>query len=302
MSVRISIVIPTFRRPEFLRRILNEIEQQLPADGSVEVVVVDNDAGKSAHTVVEEHAGVLYVVEQRPGVAHARNTGVQAAAGRYILFLDDDELPSKGWLAAFAARAQPGFAACFGPVEAQFVTPPPEELVSILQSMFSRILPDQDGAVITAKRAYLGTGNSMFDREACFDGPPFNTSFNGGGEDVWLLRQLSEDAGLAFYWVAGAVVFEQVPDHRCTLEFIRSRKYLGGMLRCVVESGAAGPTRVLRLGKWMMIGAVQVAVFGLMGRVQSLIGSKSAATSIARSSAGMGKLMWWKHPYIRGAR
>ena len=299
----VSIVIPTFRRPDFLRRILVEIRQQLPEDGTVEVLVVDNDPEGSAKAVVPQvGSGFRYLAEPRTGVAHARNTGVGAADGRFVLFLDDDEIPVPEWLDIFLARAKSGDPVCFGPVEAQFASPPPPELESILRPMFSRELPDADGAEISGKRAYLGTGNSMFDREVCFDGLPFDTSFNGGGEDVWLLRHLAEDKGLPFRWVAEARVFEQVPDRRCTLAFIKERKYLGGMLRCVVESGAPGPSKWLRLAKWMTIGAAQVVIFGSIGAFQSLIGSDAAPRNISRYSAGMGKLMWRTHPHIRGAR
>ncbi|WP_227271838.1 glycosyltransferase family 2 protein [Roseobacter weihaiensis] len=302
MSHLISIVIPTFRRPDFLRDILSELTAQLPSDGSVEVVIVDNDSAGSARSAVPEDAAFRYIAEPRPGVAHARNTGVMQARGRFILFLDDDEMPGQGWLAAFLARAQAGDPVCFGPVQAQFTSPPPEDLAPILRDMFSRILPDPDGAEISGKRAYLGTGNSMFDSRLCFDSPPFDTHFNGGGEDVWLLRHLAEDRGLPFYWIAEAVVYEQVPAGRSTLAFIQERKYLGGMLRCVVESGAQGPARFLRLGKWMAIGAAQVGIFGSIGQFQALIGAKSAPVNLARSAAGRGKLMWWRHPYVSTAR
>jgi succinoglycan biosynthesis protein ExoM len=301
MSPTISIIIPTFRRPDFLRAILSEVRQQLPEDGSVEVVIVDNDPEGSAKDVVPQKVPAFrYLAEPRTGVTHARNTGVEVARGRFILFLDDDEIPMRGWLDAFLERAKAGDPVCFGPVEAQFFSPPPPELEPILRPMFSRELPDEGGAEISAKRAYLGTGNSMFDRDVCFDGPPFDTSFNGGGEDVWLLRHLAEDKGLAFSWVAEARVLEQVPDRRCTLAFIKERKYLGGMLRCVVESGAPGLSKWPRLAKWMTIGAVQVVIFGSIGQIQSLIGSKSAPLNISRYSAGLGKLMWRTHPYIRG--
>ena len=104
--IDISIVIPTYRRPEMLRRALASCLVQQDGGIGFEIVVVDNDAAGSARPVVAamaQHSAVplRYVAEPRPGISHARNSGIANAQGRYLAFLDDDEAADPGWLAAF---------------------------------------------------------------------------------------------------------------------------------------------------------------------------------------------------------
>ena len=79
----ISVVIPTFRRPESLRRAIASVLAQTGLDRSVELVVVDNDPDGSAALAVRGVQGVspvsvVYVRTVEPGVANARNAGVAA--------------------------------------------------------------------------------------------------------------------------------------------------------------------------------------------------------------------------------
>ena len=89
--MRISVVIPTLRRPEILRETLRSLALCSPAPS--EVIVVDGDEGRSAKDVVEALQGdgtPLRYVPSSPGLTHQRNVGVEHAAGDVILFADDD--------------------------------------------------------------------------------------------------------------------------------------------------------------------------------------------------------------------
>ncbi|WP_368188458.1 glycosyltransferase family 2 protein [Aestuariibius sp. HNIBRBA575] len=294
----VSIVIPTFHRTDKLSVLLADLAMQIPEDGSVDVVVVDNDQDGSAQAVMPDVPWLHYLIEPSSGVATARNTGVQSARGRYILFIDDDQRPSADWLAQMLAHAKAGHPVCFGPVAAVYDVVPPAPLRRALDPMFSRSLSDPSGAEISAKRAYMGTGNAMFDRQACFQDAVFETQFNGGGEDVWLLRHLAEDLALPFIWVAEAGVGEHVPDDRCRVDFVLRRKRLDGTLRCVVESGGAGPKKWARLAMWMGVGAAQVGLHGLGLIWSGLRRNDAGLYHRAQMATGIGKLIWWTHPFV----
>ncbi|GAA4034529.1 hypothetical protein GCM10022247_69660 [Allokutzneria multivorans] len=93
-----SVVVPTKDRPDSLAAALESVAAQTLCDpGSahrVEVVVV-NDGGASVKDVVE-NAGLddVTLIESplSQGHASARNTGIEAANGRYLAFLDDYDL------------------------------------------------------------------------------------------------------------------------------------------------------------------------------------------------------------------
>lgn len=102
---KVSVVIPTYKRSEFLRRALDSVLNQTWPD--VEAVIVDDNGEsspfrESTQKMLDEHYSsdprVLRVCNARNmGGALARNEGIAAATGEYITFLDDDDifLPEK---------------------------------------------------------------------------------------------------------------------------------------------------------------------------------------------------------------
>jgi glycosyltransferase involved in cell wall biosynthesis len=108
-----SVIVPTYDRPELLREAVDSVLSQTVED--LECIVVD-DASPSA---LEESWGderVRVVRRDRNGgPSAARNTGIDEARGRYLAFLDDDDL----FLAERLAIAQEGLqrapvALCWG--------------------------------------------------------------------------------------------------------------------------------------------------------------------------------------------
>jgi glycosyltransferase involved in cell wall biosynthesis len=94
----VSVITPTLDRLDFLRRALDSALAQTYAD--LEIVVVVDGPSPELATFVAGHPDPRVRLVQRDengGVAAARNTGIAAARGRYIGFLDDDDiwLPTK---------------------------------------------------------------------------------------------------------------------------------------------------------------------------------------------------------------
>gem|GEM_PF-6656863 len=96
---KISVIIPTCRRVELLTRCLHSLHQQtIPPS---EIVVVDNDEGRSAHPIVRHfHTNITisYCHERRKGVSFARNAGIKHAKHTIIGFLDDDCEADTKWV------------------------------------------------------------------------------------------------------------------------------------------------------------------------------------------------------------
>jgi len=92
-SPQISVIVPTYNRPEMLAEALESILKQ--TFKNFEVVVV-NDAGMSVEEVVlklNKNKNITYVSHAKNrGLAAARNTGIRVARGKYIALLDDDDL------------------------------------------------------------------------------------------------------------------------------------------------------------------------------------------------------------------
>ncbi len=90
----VSAIVPTYRRPEYLRRTLNALLQQShPLD---EVIVVDQtpvEERDSSYWGMLGGSRVRWFHLSRPGQCTARNLGIREATGNWCLFVDDDEEP-----------------------------------------------------------------------------------------------------------------------------------------------------------------------------------------------------------------
>jgi glycosyltransferase involved in cell wall biosynthesis len=88
---RVSVVVTTFRRDDFLAEALTSLANQtLPLH---EVVVVDDGGMGTARLVVEGFdSRFRYVWQRNSGMQAARNRGFQESTGSWVAFLDDDDL------------------------------------------------------------------------------------------------------------------------------------------------------------------------------------------------------------------
>jgi glycosyltransferase involved in cell wall biosynthesis len=112
----VSVVIPAFNRVDDIGRALDSVLAQTFQD--FEIVVVDDGSTDGSAAFVESRGSAKVRLIRLPdnrGAAAARNTGVAAAAGRYVAFLDSDDTwePVKLALQVTALeRAAAPFLAC----------------------------------------------------------------------------------------------------------------------------------------------------------------------------------------------
>lgn len=103
MQFKVSVVIPTYKRPALLRNCLTCLKQQdLPAE-DFEVLVVSDGPDKETEAMVQQMDGNIHFIQlhKKQGPAAARNLGWKNAHGHLVAFTDDDCLPSTNWLSAF---------------------------------------------------------------------------------------------------------------------------------------------------------------------------------------------------------
>ena len=98
-SPLVSVIIPTYKRSDYLIRALNSVLMQ--SYSNIEIVIVDdNDPGSEYRKKTKEKinnykdlAKIQYIENLKNlGGALARNEGIKAAQGEYVAFLDDDDI------------------------------------------------------------------------------------------------------------------------------------------------------------------------------------------------------------------
>jgi glycosyltransferase involved in cell wall biosynthesis len=93
-----SVVIPTYNRDGLIAQAVQSVLDQ--ADINPEIIVVDDGSTDETPRVLGQFNGkIRYLATENRGVAHARNTGMKASSGKYIAFLDSDDLYLPGKLA-----------------------------------------------------------------------------------------------------------------------------------------------------------------------------------------------------------
>ncbi|MDO8900170.1 MAG: glycosyltransferase family 2 protein [Phenylobacterium sp.] len=295
MSQRVSVVIPTQRRPAGLNVAARSILTQQGVDASrLELVIVDNDQQPSAQAAVAALAAgapfpVIYVHEPEPGVANARNAALAQATGELIAFLDDDEEAPPGWLAILlATQSNLNADVVFGPVRGRA----PADVVrhrDYLETFFSRLGPQAAGLI----DHYYGCGNSLLRRAALPDATaPFSALRNHvGGEDDLLFGQMKA-RGARFAWAADGFVWEDPVPTRLSLAYTIRRAFAYGQGPSAA-CAAATPPNHLGLVFWMAQGLIQAGVFGLLAAFKWLVRAPDFAFTLDRAARGLGKTFWW---------
>lgn len=256
-SGSITVVVPTFRRPEGLARVLDALRTQEDPGAPWDVVIVDNDhPGASVPEPVLRADGrpipIRVVGESRRGASHARNRGIAEATGEVIAFLDDDVVPAPDWLLRLTEPILAG--RCDGTGGRAVLDPTVPRpswfdeaglgpyLAAHAPSDVER--PVDDGEyVITASAAFradLLRATGGFDPEL---GP------RGGvqlvNDDVALGDRFMS-AGGRLHHLPGAVVVHELPASRLRPGYLLRRAHSQGRSDWRMQAGTLGPREAAR--------------------------------------------------------
>jgi glycosyltransferase involved in cell wall biosynthesis len=244
-SIETVVCVPSFRRPQHLRRTLQSLADQR-SRRRFAVVIVENDAmGCASAPVAAEflRSGRLQglcVIEPRQGNCQAINAAFETAlatfpAAQHLLMIDDDELAAPDWLEQMVSSAETtGAGIVGGPVFPDFGDATRRGLD---RHPAFRPAYDASGPV----PVIYGCGNCLI-RRTVFTGledPAFDLRFNflGGGDTDFFVR--CRQAGMKFHWAANAVITETVPPNRTGLRWLALRGLRIGAINYHIKLKAA---------------------------------------------------------------
>ena len=192
--MRVSVVVPTFRRPELLARCLAALRAQDFDPGAWEILIADDAADPATRTQVEAAARAFEPVPVRylaitatRGPAAARNAGWRASLGAIVAFTDDDCVPDPHWLTAGVAALDP---VAVDAVGGRIIVPLPPDPT------------DYERDVAGLERAEFATANAFCRRSAMEAVGGFDERFTA----AW-----REDSDLQFALITAGRVVAQAP-------------------------------------------------------------------------------------------
>lgn len=94
--IKVSVIIPMYNSEKYLRECLNSILEQVLSQNYIEIICIDDGSTDSTLDICKEYIELyknIFLLENtHKGVSHARNKGIEHAKGKYIAFLDSDDM------------------------------------------------------------------------------------------------------------------------------------------------------------------------------------------------------------------
>lgn len=300
----ISVVIPTFNRPDGLKRAVESVFAQTLVSSGFELILVDNTPDATARDVIDalrakcpDTINFIALHEPAAGVANARNCAMRAVSSDLVAFLDDDQSAPADWLKELLSAYEHNPAAVtFGPVDT--VLPDGQRRhEAYFKAFFARDPGLKTGYIDTS----FGCGNALVDFSRVPGSHPyFDPAMNEtGGEDDVLFGRIRDVFG-QFAWAQKARVFEHPGASRVALRYTLRRAFSYGQAPITLarRENRANPALI---AFWMLVGAVKTTLHGSVWLALSVIRHPKRAYHLDQAIRGMGKLLWWIDLHFYGA-
>ncbi len=181
MKPEASVVIPAYNSQDILPHCLNSLIEQTANPTTYEIIVIDDGSTDHTPEIVKDYINkapciLRYIRLERSGRSRARNTGVMAAKGRLIIFLDSDMIVRKEFVEShLTAHNHPGLIVNGSVINTEKPADPNQK---------SKRVND-------LSRAFFATGNVSVERDKIIEAGLFDEDFiEYGWEDLELGQRL----------------------------------------------------------------------------------------------------------------
>lgn len=188
---RLAVAVCTYNRGHLLPELIAALRtQRLPIP--FEIIVIDNNSQDDTQVILAREAArsgapLHSVREVQQGITHARNRAIDACSGyTYMAFIDDDELPMPGWLAAAHHALSVDGADCVGgAIKVGFrECARPGWLHDDLLGFLGEVKYGDQAFWISDRSTPVWTGNIAYRCSLFAGGLRFDARYNRAGEGV----------------------------------------------------------------------------------------------------------------------
>ncbi|KKR34296.1 MAG: Glycosyltransferase [Candidatus Gottesmanbacteria bacterium GW2011_GWC2_39_8] len=229
-----SVIIPTYKRPDYLKGAILSLYKQNTSD--FEIVAVDNDADPKIEKLVKSLAKksnipTIYVPEPNLGFHLALHAGAKKAKGQLLIFTNDDVTFDKNYVRAYinAFNKYPEMAAAGAPIKLKFEENPPGWLKDLMgkDKIFTpySYMEPYDKFHLSPKGFFFETSMGIR-KEILFKLGGFNPELFGdlrvGDGETGLNRKLWQNRLLIGY-IYDAIIYHHTFKSRMTIDYLMAR-------------------------------------------------------------------------------
>ena len=253
MSVAYTVALCTHNHADRLSRTLDDLTKLNSPRAPWEFLIVDNGCNDGTPDLLAHYAWppdwrVRIVREEKLGLSNARNRAIAEAAGRYVIFMDDDETADPDWLCAYERLIEANKPDAFGSrIRVSFEDARPAWLQDDLLGFLGELNRFDRITQITSPRTSFHGGNFGFRKAVCERVGAFDDMLgrkgddNTGGEEVDFYRRLLA-AGFRTWWTPEALIY-----HRIQASKLNRRYFLDLHFRQGKVEGARARGKKIRI-------------------------------------------------------
>jgi len=261
---KLSIVICTYNREKYLKKILESVKAQTALNTEFETIVVNNNSTDQTEAYcrgfIQTHSelNIKYALETNQGLSYARNAGIALAEGEYIAFVDDDAYMHDDYVKNNLAfyDSCPQAVASGGKCELYYEAEPPKWGNKYMNTLFG--LYDRGNQIKRFKKGYpyglnMTFKHDLFKQVGVFDPNLGRTGDNlNAGEEKDLFGRIKKVSD-EIYYTPEVIVIHAVPEFRTQKSFIKEQAmWIGKSKRMIAtkKSGELMKQFAVELFKW----------------------------------------------------
>jgi len=254
----ISAIICTHNRAEYLSKAIGSLTEQTLDKFLYEIIIVDNCSTDSTKDVVTGHHSDAirprYVYESALGLSRARNTGLGAANGQYVAYLDDDAIACRNWLENIVDlfnNTQPKPGCVCGKVEPIWEAPRPPWLSDKVAASLTIVDWSSEPIVLSKDKSIAGA-NMAFPKSLLSSVGGFEENLGRKGNKLlsmeeFLLRQQLQSLGYSCHYHPEIAVRHHIPASRLNKHWFLRRWYWQGASTAIARLHSESPTILERI-------------------------------------------------------
>jgi len=231
MRVKVSVIIPCYNQGKFLAEAIRSVMEQDYPDKEI-IVVNDGSIDNTREVASAFKDTIVYVEQPNKGAAAARNVGISVSCGKYIAFLDADDICLPGRLNKEAAildqRPEVGLVASDA-----YLMDEMGNFLGLKSALSGSPRNPQDFRWETVE--YCATTSTVMVRRECFDIAGYFDESLRGGEDWLAWVKIAHD--FAMVYLNEPTGGYRVHTHNVTkdLEFVNQQNRLASHLAITWE-------------------------------------------------------------------